>query len=111
MNVDPIMTYYSLSPLLSPLFKKTISKVKEISFLKMNEEEYLNAKYDNSDSLQTILSAYGVDLSVYWIYKFLMNTGIINSIEVIHFEHDFGVNLNLLVKLILDYTAIKVEIE
>ena len=65
MNADPIMTYYSLSPQLSPLFKKTISKVKEISFLKMNEEEYLNAKYDNSDSLQTILSAYGVDLSVY----------------------------------------------
>ena len=95
-----------LSSLFSKLFRKLESKIKAINFSGFGENGWsYDPKLLNSN-LNIILWSYEMNPSAYWLFKFLVNSNIINSIEQIHFEYYLDIDLNWLLKLITKHIGL-----
>ena len=93
-----------LSPIFINLFKTSVSKIKTIHLSDFSENGWIYDSMRSNNYLTTIILSYGIKPSAYFLYKFLINSGIINSIEQIYFERSWDIDLNELLKLVFSYT-------
>ena len=101
-----ILTQMCLTSTFKNLFKITNSNIKKVTIGQyFIESEIQNPNYSNAQ-FRTIILEYGVNINTYCLYKFLINSGIISSIEEVEFLDVWDIDLNSFVKLVRKYTRI-----
>ena len=92
------------SSIYSNLFRSMNFKVKNL-WIKdyYSKPEVVYNELDGMN-LYTIFTEYGVSLSTYCFYKFLINTKLVESVEEVMFIGLYDIDMNLLSNLISNYT-------